>query len=311
MTSRWRTVWATGESDERIVRLGMAGPDVVVSADHGGAIEARWAADGSPVTAPTYTGITGILALAPWRHGEGVRAATGAGSRHVSHRWLQRWDLVAREEIAPAIDMNVMGVKHVDPAIVHGEQVLVVVSQGVLAIRRTGDGSVIDDVVKHRSTSRVVIGSTDRGPVAVTSSHDEHPQLFWLENLAEAVRLPHADGEFIAAMDGDRLVCGSYAEPWNKWQTAWAGDLSGRRLGPAVTGEVITAVAVAAWPAVYIARADRTVSLVDLESGRELAPALHLPKRARSLVVVDGRDVIAGFGLEVARFEPPAWKGEA
>ncbi|WP_143235174.1 hypothetical protein [Paractinoplanes atraurantiacus] len=26
-------------------------------------------------------------------------------------------------------------------------------------------------------------------------------------------------------MDGDRLVCGSYAEPWNKWRTAWGGEL--------------------------------------------------------------------------------------
>ncbi|MEU8815456.1 hypothetical protein [Actinoplanes sp. NPDC048796] len=310
MTSRWRTVWVTGESDDQIVRLGIAHRDVVVSADHGGAIEARRAGDGSLIAPPTYTGVTGIVALATWREGAEVRAATGAGSLHQSHRWLRRWDLVAGREIPPAVDMNQPQVKHIDPATVHGEQVLVVINRGVLEIRRTDDGSVIDQVEKHRETSRVVIGSTDRGPIAVTSSHARHPQLFWLEDLTEAVRLPHADGEFMAAAEGDRFVCGSYAEPWNKWQTAWAGDLSGRRRGPAVTGEVITAVAVAAWPLVYLARQDRTVSLVDLESGAEVVPALRLPTAARTLAVTDGRDVIVGFGLTVARFRPPSRKDE-
>ncbi|XVU26022.1 hypothetical protein ACQPZJ_02880 [Actinoplanes sp. CA-054009] len=308
MTSRWRMLWSTRESDDRIIRLGMAGSDVVVSADRGGLLAARRAGDGSLIAPPTVTGIPDIahiVALATWRDGAGVRAATGAGSLHKSHRWLQRWDLVAGEEIRPAIDMNRPQVKDVNLATVGGEQVLVVINRGVLEIRRTGDGSVIGEVVKHRETSRVAIGSSGGRPIAVTSSHERHPQLFWLDDLAEAVRLPHADGEFVAAMDGDRLVCGSYAEPWNKWRTAWAGDLSGRRLGPDVTGEVITAVATAGWPAVFIGRADGTVSLVDLEAGGELVPALRLPSPARGLVVADGGDVIVAYGGQVARFRPP------
>ncbi|RKR88334.1 hypothetical protein BDK92_2647 [Micromonospora pisi] len=308
MASRWRTVWATGESDDLIVRLGMAGPGVVVSADHGGALEARRADDGSLVAPPTYTGISGIrgiVALAAWRDGPIVRAATGAGSGWASYRWLQRWDLDARKEIPPAIDMNVAQVKHVDPAVVRGEQVLVVINRGTLEIRRTTDGAVIDKVVKHRETSRVVIGSFGREPIAITTSPSAHPELFRLEDLAAPEPLPGLAGGFVAAMDGDRLVCGSYAEPWNAWRTAWARDLTGQRLGPDVTGEVITSVAVADWPAVYMARADGTVSLVDLESGDELCPALRLPTKAASLAVAPGGDLIVGYGPHVARFRPP------
>ncbi|GAA0513390.1 hypothetical protein Ade02nite_89490 [Paractinoplanes deccanensis] len=311
---RWQTVWAACESDERVARLAVAGPDVVVVADKGGAIQARRAGDGSPVAAPTYTGIPGIVGLAAWRDGAAVRVATGAGSRHKSHRWLQRWDLVAREEIQPAIDFNSMRVKHIYSAVVGGEQVLVVVHRGVLAIRRVTDGSVAAEVVKHRETSRVVLGSVDGEPIAISSSHERHAQLFRLADLVAPERLPAGrDGEFVDAMAGTRLLCGSYAEPWDAWRTAWARDLSGNRLGPEVTGEVITAVAIAEWPAVYIARADRTVSLIDMESGAELCPALRLPARARSLAVMadaagsrERPDVVVGFGLEVARFRPPS-----
>ncbi|SNY61854.1 hypothetical protein [Paractinoplanes atraurantiacus] len=137
MTRRWRTVWATCESDDRIVRLGLAGSGVVVSAGRGGSLEARRVGDGSLIAPPTFTGIPDIahiVALVAWSDGTGVRAATGAGSLHKSHRWLQRWDLVAGKEIRPAIDMNRPQVKDIDLAMLRGEQVLVVINRGVLEI---------------------------------------------------------------------------------------------------------------------------------------------------------------------------------
>ncbi|XVV13250.1 hypothetical protein ACQP2X_02505 [Actinoplanes sp. CA-131856] len=54
-------------------------------------------------------------------------------------------------------------------------------------------------MVKHRETLRVAIGSSGGLPIAVTSSHERHPQFFWLDDLAEAVRLPHADSDVIVA----------------------------------------------------------------------------------------------------------------
>lgn len=132
------------------------------------------------------------------------------------------------------------------------------------------------------------------------------PEIYRLEDLAApATPVPALDGRFVVAVDGDRLVGGSYAEGRDAWRTVWAFDLAGKRAGPAVTGAPITSVAIGAWPAVFIARADGTVSLVDLESGDPLCPALQLPAPARDMAVAGRRDLIVGTGTDVARFRPP------
>lgn len=315
MSSRWQTVWVTDSSGDRpglaghldkVVRLRLAGPDVVVSADDSGTIVARRSDDGSLVARPTRTGIPGIVALAAWVEGVKVRAATGAGSGRSPYPWLQRWDLETGDEKEPPSKLDVPQVRHVEKAVVRGEPVLVVVHRGLLQLRRTADGTVFDEVRKHRGTFRLVTGVSEQRPIAVVSALDLHPEIFHLDDLAAPPSpVPGLDGGYVVAVEGNHLVSGSLAERRDAWRTAWGRDLSGHRVGPGVTGTPITSVAIAGWPAVYIARIDGTVSLVDLESGEELCPALRLPTAAGGIAVVGVRGLIVAFGSDVARLEPP------
>jgi hypothetical protein len=308
--SRWQTIWTIvrgADRPGRVVRLATAGPDVIVSADDSGTLEARRIGDGAVAGRPVRTRRHDIVALVGWRDGIGVRAATGAGSRRSPHPWLQRWNLSTGEELLPASRMETPRLKDVATATVQGEVALVVVNRTLLEIRRTADGVVRRLVRKHDGTFRLVTGRSGGRPIAVVSALDRHPEVFQLEDLAAPpVPVPGLDGGFVIAVHGDHLVTGSLAEPYDAWRTVWARDLSGGPAGPPVTGAPVTAVAVAAWPAVYIARIDGTVSLVDLASGAEVCPALRLPDPAAGIAVAADGDLVAGFGAEVARFHPPA-----
>jgi hypothetical protein len=290
--------------DEPVGHLASAGQDVVVCVDDGGTIAARRTADGSPVARPTRTGVRGVLALAAWADGASVYAATGAGSVQWSHPWLQRWDLVARTEVTPPVRIGTPVVKHFAHIMLRGEHAAVVVDRDLLQLRRAADGALLDQVRLSRGTFRLVAGPSADGPIAVTSALDHLPEIFRLEALAEPpVPITRLDGAFVGALDGGRLIAGRLDE-WRNGKTLWACDLSGHRLGPDLTGPPFTGYAVATWPEVYIARADGTVSLVDVVSGRALCPALQLPTAARGIATTGG-DLLVGFGIDVARFRPP------
>lgn len=185
-----------------------------------------------------------------------------------------------------------------------------VIDRELLQLWRAADGTLLDEVRRSRGTHRLVTGIADGGPIAVVSAMDRPPEVFRLEELTAPPALVSGLQEgFAAAVDGRRLVAGSVAELRSGWRTVWGCDLSGRALGPEIVGPPITSVAIAGWPAVYIARSDATVSLTDLESGRELCPALQLPAEPRSIAATDDGDLLVGLGPDVARFTPPiqAW----
>jgi hypothetical protein len=191
-------------------------------------------------------------------------------------------------------------------ATVRGEQVLVVVDRDLLQLRRAADGMLLDEVRKHRGTFRLVTGPSDGDPIAVISAVDRPPDVFRLEELAVPPSpVLGLSGGFAAALDGPYLVAGSLAERQSGWRTVWSCDLSGDPLGPDIIGPPITSVAIATWPAVYIARTDGTVSLTDVESGHDLCPALQLPTDARSIATADNGDLLVGLGTDLARFKPP------
>jgi WD40 repeat protein len=310
MLGLWRPGTSAAESSDHrheISRLDLTGTGVVVAADTDGTITARQVSDGSLMTPPTRTGVRSIVSLAAWSDGTTVRAVTGAGSGTSSHPWLQRWDLGTAEEIPPPVRLNAPQIRHVAMTVIRGENVVVVIDQGKIQLRRPVDGALIEEARKHRGTYRLVVGSTDRGPIAVTSALQHPPQVFRLERLREPpVSIPDLDGGFVAAMSGDRLIVGSLAERRTGWRTLWSSDLSGRRLGPDIGGPPITSVAVAAWPGTYIARADGTVALIDLESGDRLCPDLQLPTEARTIAAAQDGDLLVGTGTSVARFRPKA-----
>ncbi|NUT32081.1 MAG: hypothetical protein HOV79_03300 [Hamadaea sp.] len=295
---------STGYPHE-VARLALAAPGVVVCADEGGTVAAHRTEDGTRVALPTGTGVRGVVSLAAWTRGTGVRAATGAGSADESHPWLQRWDLVRREEMPSSIKVSVPQLRHLGMATVGGEDVLVVVDRELLQLRRAEDGTLVDEVRRERGTYRLVTGIVDGDPVAVVSAIGRPPEVVRLEQLsAPPSPVAGLDGGFVAAVEGTRLVAGSLAQRRSGWRTVWACDLAGRPVGPEIVGAPIAAVAIAAWPATFIARADATISLTDLESGRDLCPALHLPAEPRT-IATDRGDLIVGVGTDLARFTPP------
>lgn len=187
-----------------------------------------------------------------------------------------------------------------------GQTVLVVINRELLQLRRAEDGTLLDEVDRGRGAFRLVTGQSGDGPIAVISAIDHPPKVFRLEELAAPpVPVPGLHGGFAAAMDATRLVAGSLAERRSGWRTVWACDLSGRPLGPDIVGRPITSVAIATWPAVFIARTDGTVSLTDLESGQDLCPALQLSAEACSIATAGDGDLLAAIGTDVARFKPP------
>lgn len=291
--------------EERIAHLGVAEPaGQVVSVDAGGTLVARRIGDGAPAAVPVGTGVEGILSFAVWDDGRRVLAAAGSGSHLVSHPWLHRWDVIAGEEIEPPVGLHVPWLRHLVVASVRGEPVLVTGARR-LELRRASDGARIAAVEAPRRIVRMLSAEIDGAPVLVVSSFDGPPAMYRLDDLyAAPVRLPELGDNFIAAVDGPRLVTGRFGADRSGWRTVRARNLSGDRLGPDIDGPRITSVALAAWPAVYIARIDGSVTLTDLETGRDRCPPLRLPVAARSIAATDDGDLLAGFGTDVARFHP-------
>lgn len=164
------------------------------------------------LTRPTHTNVRGVVSFVAWSEGTSARAATGAGSASSSHPWLQRWDLVTREEVLPRIKLSVPRVRHLGMATVHGERVLVVIDRELLQLRRAIDGTLLDEVRKDRGTIQLVTGPSDGGPIAVVSAIDRPPEAFRLEELAAPPSpVPGLHGGFVAALHGTRLVAGALA----------------------------------------------------------------------------------------------------
>jgi WD40 repeat protein len=294
--------------DERISRVSVADHvGVVVSADDGGTLVAHRIADGVQVAAPTRTGVEGILALAVWGDGEAIVAATGSGSRRWSHRWLQRWNLNRGEQQGDAIDLDAPWLRHLVVASVRGEQVLVTaVRDGRLDVWRATDGTKIATLHIPGRLLRLVRAEVDGRPLAVVSTFDGAPVAYRLDDLAAPpLPLPDIAGDFIVAMNEVRLVAGCFAEDASGWRSVRAWDLSGNCLGPYIHGPRVTSVAIARWPAVYIARLDGTITLTDVTTGEDRCPPLQLPIGARDIAATADGDLLAGFGLDIARFRPP------
>ena len=54
------------------------------------------------------------------------------------------------------------------------------------------------------------------------------------------------------------------------------------------------------------ARPDKTVTLLDMGTGREVCAPLRLPRRPGPMAVTGDGDLVVGFGSDVARLRPPA-----
>lgn len=261
--------------------------EIVVSADEGGTIVARHTADGALLTEPLRTGVESTRALAAWRHGDRIVAAQGAGSRYLSDGRLRLWDLVSLEP-------STIDTKH---PYVHwlslvGDTLVTYAPPGMLKVWHRHDGTLLaetDTGIRSKLTGFTTGMAAGTGFAALSSTAG--PLLVYtLDDLT--VTLSQTGTATVLAASGPHLVT-----------TDGVWHLSGARVGPALPEIVLAAPHT--WPAAFLARADGTISLADLETGADLCPPVHLPTAPRAMTVTPDGDLIVAYGSDLARLHPP------
>jgi WD40 repeat protein len=298
--------------DERVCRLALAEPaDVVVSADEGGTITARSSTDGRLVFPPLITGVESTRALTAWCDGSDIIAAQGAGSHYVSDSKLRRWNVTTGERYGPAIDAHLAYVHWLSRVDTPDGPALVTFGPGgILKVWRPLDGSLVAQArteVKSKVTG-FATGVVDGTTIAVLTSYSQPMTVYDLDELtAPPVVIPEAVNDAVLdVVDSHVVAARVHGKRRKPTDTVRAWNMSGRRVGMEVRGEAeVTAAVGRAWPAVYIGRADGTVSLTDLETGRDLCAPVLLPTSPSAMIATRDRDLIVGFGSDLARIRPP------
>ncbi|MFG1603990.1 WD40 repeat domain-containing protein [Actinoplanes sp. NPDC049265] len=274
--------------------------DVVVSVDEGGTILAR--SGDRMLTPPRATGVNFTGVLAAWTDAGQIRAVTGAGTAHrVSDGKLRRWNVTTGEQDGPAVQAHVKLVYGVLP---FGDALVTFGPGQMLKLWRRSDGVLVGQVrteVRSKVTG-FVTGVIGGRAYAALSSYTQPLTLIDLDDLvAPPIELPPAgDDVVVHALAGERVIVST-----GRLLRAWT--LAGELFGPVVPGPAdLTGVVERSWPQMYVARADRTVTLLDLETGRPVAPPITLPRRPGPMAVTGDGDLVVGFGSDVARVTPPA-----
>ena len=297
--------------DERVCRVVLADPtDVVVSADEGGTIVARHGKDGHLVAAPLATGIESTRALAAWFDGHDVIAAQGAGSRYVSDGNLRRWNMTTGEQYGPPIDAHrtyLHFLSRVD--LLGGEALVTFVPGGMLKIWGLADGALLAETPTGVTSKVTGFGTAiiEGKAFAVLSSYSQAMTLYSLDDLAAPpIIIPEAGDDIVLDVVGPHVVAAHFDDERSRPDTVRVWHISGRQIGPDIRGSAaVTAAAARTWPAVYIGRVDGTVSLTDMETGRDLCPPVLLPTRPSTMTVTSNGDLVVGFGSDLARLRPP------
>lgn len=294
-----------------VSRVVLAEPtNTVLSADLGGTIVARDSTSGQPVTAPLATGIESTQALATWLDGRDVIAATGAGSWYVSDANLRQWNISTGEQHAPPIKAHYRHLHCMSRVRLPTGEALVTYGPGqMLKIWRLPDVALAAEVeidVRSKVTGFATGVIDGRAWVAI-SSYTQPMMLYALDDLtAPPIVIPEAGSDRVLDLVGPHVVAARFNYEREMPKTLRVWDLSGRRVGPDIRSTAeITSAAGRAWPAVYVGRADGTVSLTDVETGRDLCHPMLLPDRPHDLTVTGDGGLLVAFGSDVARVHPP------
>lgn len=282
---------------------------VVVSVDERGTICHRSVDNGALESPPLKTGVENVHALVAWQDGNDTIAATGAGSRRFPDDELRRWNLTKGHQFSAAIRTNEGLVQWISQLWLGSRRVLASVGIGAsLKIWDASDGQWLGQRNTPREfTTGFATGLLDGRPIGVLSARRNPIHVIALdEELLVPLAAFEADGDVVIAFDGTRVITGHFDEFPKGWRTVRAWDLSGEPLGPGIRSEsAVTAVALALWPHVYIARVDGTVSLSNLETGQDVCPRMMLPRTPKALAVTSSSGVIVGFGADLAHIHPP------
>ena len=292
--------------DQRVTGVAVAGPgDVVVSVDEGGTIVAH-EGGGRLLTAPLATAVQPTRALAAWRDGESIMAVTGAGSDDVSDGRLRRWNVTTGEPDGPPVDAHLKFVHRMSRL---GETLATFGPGQLLKLWRLTDGALLAEIrteVMSEVTgfaTGVVAGRT----YAALSSYTQPLTLHALDDpAAPPIVIPQAGNDVVLALAGDRIIVARFDRDRVRPRTLRAWTLAGDQAGPSVPGPAdIVSAAERAWPEMYVARADATVHLLDMDTGREVCTPTRLPRRPGPMAVTGDGDLVVGHGSDVARLRPP------
>ena len=302
-----RPVERTVGHEQRVSGVAVAGPgDTVVSLDEGGVVLAR-DGGGRLLTGPLATRIEVPAALAVWRDGESIMAVTSAGSRPVTDRGMRRWNVTTGEPYGPPVHASLTYAQRMAWA---GETLVTLGMQCTLVLWRPDDGAVLAEIpteVRSKDTG-FVTGVVAGRPYAALSSYAQPLTLHALDDPAAApIVIPQAGNDMVLAVAGDRVIVARFDRDLIRPRTLRAWTLAGDPAGPILPGPAdIVAAVERAWPQMYVARADGTVLLLDLETGKELCEPMRLPRRPGAMAVTGDGDLVVGYGSDVAHLRPPA-----
>lgn len=239
-----------------------------------------------------------------------MHVAAGAGSHYVSDGYLRRWDVTVGAPLGPPIQAHNGYVHFLSRILLRGREVLVTYGPpGMLKIWRPADGALLAEIATGISSkvTGFAAGLVDGRPFVALSSYRQPMRLHALEDSTEnPITIPEAGNGVVLGIVGSHIVAGHFEHERMGLHTIRMWNISGRKVGPDIRGEAeVTTVAGRTWPTAYIGRADGTVSLTDLVTGRDLCNPCRLPSRPRAMTVTDSGDLVVGFGSDLARIRPP------
>ncbi|RKE18302.1 WD40 repeat domain-containing protein [Streptomyces sp. TLI_171] len=298
-----------------VVAVSVTEPDgTVVSVDEGGTLVARRAADGTVVAPPVATDVKATNALAAWTDHGRPHAATGSGRLRAHDPLLYRWDLATGGTSGAAVRTGNSHIRWIAHQRLRTGDALVVHGYEDIALLDPSDGTLLAAIPNQirRLSTGFAVGTIDGRAFAGLSSHEKPARLHDLDDPSSGWRtVLGTEGHHLLALLDGRLVTVRSELPTRERATAlrtW--DRVGRSAGAEIDGPAaVTAVAGRAWPELYVARADRTLSLVDLRTGEHLARPLLLPRPATCLATTVQGCVVVGFGHDLALVRPPLGVG--
>ncbi|WP_405008907.1 WD40 repeat domain-containing protein [Kitasatospora sp. NBC_01539] len=300
---------------QRLADVTVTEPDgVVVSVDEGGTLVVRRAADGTLLAAPLATEVVVTRALAAWSDGGRPYAATGSGSPHDPDPLLYRWDLAAGGPSGAPARTDSSIVRWAVHRRLRTGDALVVYGDGDITLRNPADGAVLATIPvdAETGTTGFAVGAVDGRATVALTSYEEPARLFDLDDPSSAPEIVPGteDHPVLALLDG-RLVTVRSEDAAEGATALRAWDRTGRPAGPEIDGPAaVTAVAGLGWPELYVARADRTLTLIDLRTGEPSTRPLLLPGAAVCLAATADGGVAVGFGQDIALVRPPIREGD-
>ncbi|MFG2696908.1 WD40 repeat domain-containing protein [Kitasatospora sp. NPDC048407] len=238
---------------QRLAALAVTAPDgTVVSADEGGTLLARRAADGTPLAPPLRTGVQVTRSLTAWAADGRAYAATGYGIHIFPNQRLYRWDLTAGRPLGEPVDTGTAVVHWIAHLRLRGGDAVATagvyppadfdsrpeedteedeVWENEIRFWHPDDGTLLARIVATDIESGITgfaVATLDGRPTAVVSSHAEEP--IRLYNPDDPTAPPDSvpgtdghpllavlDGRFVAVRSDQGHVLGARVRNWRRY----------------------------------------------------------------------------------------------